>query len=177
MKRLILTIAAVASVAVPMAAVATDASAQGRNDNRYERRDDRQDNRRDDRQDRRNDRRDYRDDRRDDRQDYRNDRRDNYRPGPQSRWDNNRYNGYYYNGRWSYGAPPAAYYGRPGYQPGYTAWRRGGYLPQSYRGYVVNDYYRYGLRAPPRGYYWYQSGNDYLLAAVATGLIFDIITR
>jgi Ni/Co efflux regulator RcnB len=172
MKRLILTIAAVASVAAPMAAIATDASAQGRN----ERRDDRRDNRQDYRNDRRDDRRDYRDDRRDDRRDYRNDRRD-YRPQPQARWDNNRYNGYYYNNRWNYGAPPSSYYGRPGYQPGYQAWRRGGYLPPSYRGYVVRDYGRYGLRAPPRGYYWYQSGNDYLLAAVATGLIFDVITR
>jgi len=162
MKRLILTIAAVASVAGPMAVMATDAAAQ----NRYERRDDRRD-----------DRRDYRDDRRDDRRDYRNDRRDDRRGYPQQRWDNNRYNGYYYNNRWSYGAPPASYYGRPGFNPGYQAWRRGGYLPPSYRTYVVRDYGRYGLRAPPRGYYWYQSGNDYLLAAIATGLIFDIVTR
>lgn len=162
MKRLILTLAAVASVAGPMAAVATEAAAQPRN----EWRDDRRDTRRDYRDDRRGDRRDYRDDRRDDRRDY----RDN-------RWDNRRYNGYYYNNRWSYGQPPANYYGRPGFRPGYNAWQRGGYLPPTYRGYVVRDYGRYGLRAPPRGYYWYQSGNDYILAAIATGLIFDVITR
>lgn len=156
MKRLILTLAAVASVAGPMAAMATDAAAQpGR-----EWRDDRRDNRQDWRNDRRDDRRDSRWD----------NRRDN-------RWDNRRYNGYYYNNRWSYGAPPPAYYGRPGFRPGYQAWRRGAYLPPAYRGYVVRDYGRYGLRAPPRGYYWYQSGNDYILAAIATGLIFDVITR
>ncbi len=173
MKRLILTIAAVASVAGPMAVVATDAAAQ----NRYEQRYDGRNDRRDDRQDYRNDNRgDYRNDRRDDRN-GRNDRYDNRGGYSQQRWDNNRYNGYYYNNRWSYGTPPAAYYGRPGFNPGYQAWRRGGYLPQSYRSYVVRDYGRYGLRAPPRGYYWYQSGNDYLLAAIATGLIFDIVTR
>ena len=95
------------------------------------------------------------------------------------RWDNGRHNGYYYNNRWSYGAPPATYYGRPGYRPGYTAWRRGGYLPPYYRGggYVINDYGYYRLRPPPRGYYWYRAGNDYVLAAIATGLIFDIINN
>jgi Ni/Co efflux regulator RcnB len=144
MKRLLLTIAAVASVAGPMAAVATDASAQGRGHNE--------------------DRWDRRDDRRGDRH---------------SRWDDRRYNGYYYRDRWYYGAPPAHYYGRPDYRPGYSAWRRGGYLPPYYRGggYVVHDYGRYHLRQPPRGYYWYRAGNDYVLAAIATGLIFEIINN
>ncbi len=68
--------------------------------------------------------------------------------------------------------------GHPGYRLGYNAWRRGGYLPSYYRGngYVIHDYGYYRLRpAPPRGYYWYRAGNDYVLAAIATGLIFDII--
>jgi Ni/Co efflux regulator RcnB len=96
-----------------------------------------------------------------------------------NRWDGGRHNGYYYNNRWSYGAPPAYYYGRPGYRPGYTAWRRGGYLPPYYRGngYIIHDYGYYRLRPPPRGYYWYRAGNDYVLAAIATGLIFDIINN
>jgi Ni/Co efflux regulator RcnB len=95
------------------------------------------------------------------------------------RWDGGRHNGYYYNNRWSYGAPPAHYYGHPGYRPGYNAWRRGGYLPPYYRGntYVIRDYGYYRLRPPPRGYYWYRAGNDYVLAAIATGLIFDIINN
>ena len=41
----------------------------------------------------------------------------------------------------------------------------------------MNDYYRYRLRPPPRGYYWYRTGNDYVLAAIATGLIFDVIAN
>jgi Ni/Co efflux regulator RcnB len=154
MRRLLLTIAAVASVASPMVLSATDASAQDRG--RWEHRD----------QDRDHDR----------------GRRDHHRHDGwdrRDRWDNGRHNGYYYNSRWRYGPPPAAYYGRPGYRPGYEAWRRGAYLPSYYRGggYVVNDYYRYHLRPPPRGYYWYRTGNDYVLAAIATGLIFEVIAN
>ncbi len=161
MKRLLLTIAAVASVAGPMALTASDASAQDRG--RWDHNDR---GGHDDRGGRGYDRggRDY-------------DRggRDHYDRGGD--WDRGRHNGYYYNNRWSYGPPPPAYYGRPGYRPGYVAWSRGGYLPGSYRGggYIVHDYYRYHLRPPPRGYYWYRTGNDYVLAAIATGLIFDVI--
>ena len=164
MKRLILTIAAVASVAGPLAVGATDAMAQDHG--RYDRRDDRRD-----------DRWDRRDDRRDDRWDRRDDRRDDRRYDSRTRWDRGHHNGYYYNNRWYYGPPPAAYYGRPGYYPGYSAWRRGAYLPPAYRGrgYVIYDYGNYRLRPPPRGYYWYRDGNDYLLAAIATGLILDVI--
>ncbi len=43
------------------------------------------------------------------------------------------------------------------------------------QGYVVNDYNRYGLRAPPRGYHYVRSGNDVVLAAVAGGLITAVI--
>lgn len=57
-------------------------------------------------------------------------------------------------------------------------WARGQRLPANYyRGnqYYVSDYGRYGLRAPPRGYRWYHTGNDYVLAAAATGLIASVI--
>ena len=91
------------------------------------------------------------------------------------RWDSGRHNGYYYRNRWYYGAPPEAYYSAPGFRPGYMAWRRGAYLPPNYRGAVVYDYGRYHLRPPPRGYSWYRVDDDYLLAAGATGLIYDII--
>lgn len=152
MKRLLLTIAAVASVAGPMAAMATDASAQDRG-----------------RWDHRGDRYDRHGGRHDGRWDGRHD----------GRWDGGRHNGYYYDNRFHYGAPPSYYYGRPGYRPGYESWRRGSYLPSYYRdgGYVVHDYGRYRLRPPPRGYYWYRTGNDYVLAAIATGLIFDVINN
>lgn len=167
MKRLLLTIAAVASVAGPMALTATDVAAQDRG--RWEHND--------------RGRGDWDRGRDHDRRDYDRDRgrggygRGDY--GRNDRWDGGRHNGYYYNNRWSYGPPPAAYYGRPGFRPGYTSWRRGAYLPNYYRGggYVVNDYYRYHLRQPPRGYYWYRTGNDYVLAAIATGLIFDVIAN
>jgi Ni/Co efflux regulator RcnB len=175
MKRLILSIAAVAAVAGPMAFSATSASAdddRGRGRGKHEQRWDRHDDRgRGDRWEHRGDRgrgdRYDRDDRR-----GRYERHDNRRYG---NWDRGRHNGYYYNNRWYYGPPPQAYYGNPYYRPGYAAWRRGSSLPPYYRGYVVNDYHRYHLRQPPRGYAWYRVGDDYLLAAIASGIIFDII--
>jgi len=53
--------------------------------------------------------------------------------------------------------------------------RRGQFLPPTERGYVVGDYYRYHLRRPPPGYYWYRSGGDFVLAATASGLIFEVV--
>lgn len=44
--------------------------------------------------------------------------------------------------------------------------------------YVVRDYRHYRLRQPPRGYGWVRgSNNDYLLVALATGIIMDIALR
>jgi len=179
MKRLILSIAAVAAVAGPMLTAAPAAQAQSwdRQERHAERRDDRWD-RREDRWDRRGDRWDRRGDRWDHRQDRR-DHRFDHRYSQSHRgqsWDHRRYNGYYYQNRWSYGPPPAVYYSHPQYRPGYVAWRRGAVLPHHYRGYVIHDYHRYRLRHPPRGYAWHQVGNDYLLAAIATGVIFEIIS-
>ena len=57
-------------------------------------------------------------------------------------------------------------------------WARGHryYGPGYGRTYVVNDYYNYGLRRPPSGYYWRRSdAGDYLLVAIATGIIADLI--
>jgi Ni/Co efflux regulator RcnB len=55
--------------------------------------------------------------------------------------------------------------------------RRGDHLPSQYRNnqYVVNDWRGHNLRQPPRGYHWVQTGGDYVLAAVATGVIADLI--
>ena len=55
--------------------------------------------------------------------------------------------------------------------------RRGERLPDRYRNnqYVVNDWRGHKLRQPPRGYHWVQTGGDYVLAAIATGLIADLI--
>lgn len=57
--------------------------------------------------------------------------------------------------------------------------RRGGYLPRHYRGsrYVVHDYRGRYLGAPHRGHQWVQVGNDYLLVALATGLITQVLVN
>lgn len=126
--------------------------------------------RQDDRRDLRDDRRDLRDDRRD----YRQDRRD-FR---QDRWEGARHNGYSYRGRWYYGPPPANYYGRADFAPGYRAWRRGDRLPAYYRDrYTVVDYrYARRLSPPPRGYHWVRDDRgEYLLVGIATGVILSAI--
>jgi len=56
------------------------------------------------------------------------------------------------------------------------AWRRGQRVPVVYLQprYYVNDYRAYGLAPPPYGYRWvrpYPDAREYLLVAVATGLI------
>ena len=54
---------------------------------------------------------------------------------------------------------------------------RGDRLPSEYRhrNYVVNDWRSHNLSAPPRGHQWVQSGGDYLLIAVATGIIAQLL--
>ncbi len=60
--------------------------------------------------------------------------------------------------------------------PGHSYYR-GDRLPPQYRGrqYVVNDWRGHHLNAPPRGYHWVQSGGDYLLVAIATGVILQLL--
>lgn len=59
----------------------------------------------------------------------------------------------------------------------YRRWAKGQRLDSRYRGnsYYVSDYRRYGLRQPPRGYRWQRVNDQYVLAAVATGLIASVI--
>lgn len=56
-------------------------------------------------------------------------------------------------------------------------WRRGAYLPHSYRRpvYVVNDYHVHHLRRPPHGYHWVRVNRDIVLTALATGLILEAV--
>lgn len=70
-------------------------------------------------------------------------------------------------------APPMRH---PGAGPRHD-WVRGGYVPPPYRGYsyVVGDWRMHRLYAPPRGYQWIQYGGDYLLIAIGTGLIANIV--
>jgi Ni/Co efflux regulator RcnB len=55
--------------------------------------------------------------------------------------------------------------------------RRGAYIPRDYRNrqYYITDYRAYHLSPPPRGHQWVQVGPDYVLIAIATGLIANII--
>lgn len=59
-------------------------------------------------------------------------------------------------------------------------WSRGDRLPNQYRQnqYVVNDWQQRGLRRPPRGYRWtHNDNNDFFLAAIATGIIAEMVYR
>jgi Ni/Co efflux regulator RcnB len=53
---------------------------------------------------------------------------------------------------------------------------RGERLPAEYRHrqYVVDDWRGHRLSAPPRGYQWVQTGGDYVLVAIATGIIMQL---
>ena len=94
------------------------------------------------------------------------------------RWDDHRDNGYYLGDRWYFGPPPVTYYNRDDFRLGYRAWVRGDRIPRGYPVVVVNDYNRYNLRRPPRGYHWVRANNgDFLLAAIATGVILELATR
>jgi len=53
-------------------------------------------------------------------------------------------------------------------------WRRG----ERFEGpsVIVRDYHRHDLRRPPRGYHWVRNDDGtYLLVAISTGLILDLI--
>ena len=148
----ILVLALAAAVSAP--AVARD---HGNRDDRHDRSGD---HRGHDRYDRRDDRR-YRDDDRNDRRHY--DRRDRV---------------VYVAPR--YAPPPRVVYRHGPPAHAYPRWSRGvrydhhGYAPT----YVVRDYGDYGLYAPPRGYHWRRDDRgDFILVAIATGLIASVIFR
>lgn len=63
-------------------------------------------------------------------------------------------------------------YPAPRYVTHHDRWYRG----HRYYGpnYVVSNYGYYRLRPPPRGYHWVRADNNYLLVAIATGVILDI---
>jgi Ni/Co efflux regulator RcnB len=151
MKRIVATTALALAL---ISGVVTTAQADNRDryDHRYDHRYDRHD--RHDRHDR-DDRRDW--DRHDwDRRDW--DRSHGFRHYDGRRFDRGRYvrpHGYYY----------------------YRSWRYGDYLPRAYYGrrYIVNDYYVYRLRPPPRGYHWVRVDGDVVLAAIASGLVVSAV--
>jgi hypothetical protein len=65
----------------------------------------------------------------------------------------------------------------PGEPVPHRDWHRGDRLPPDYRGpnYVVDDWRGYGLLPPPPGYQWVSVNGDYVLAAIATGVISSIL--
>lgn len=56
-------------------------------------------------------------------------------------------------------------------------WHRGDHIPAEYRDnrYVVNDWRARHLKAPPRGYHYVQVDGDFVLAAIATGVIASVL--
>jgi len=72
-------------------------------------------------------------------------------------------------------------YRREDYRPswGYREhdWRRGERLPDAYYAptYVVGNYGAYGLREPPYGCHWIRVNGDVVLAAIATGVVLDVV--
>ena len=57
-------------------------------------------------------------------------------------------------------------------------WVRGERFRDHYQGrvYVVRDYRHDHLRRPPRGYHWVRDDNgDFLLVAITTGIILDLL--
>jgi Ni/Co efflux regulator RcnB len=65
---------------------------------------------------------------------------------------------------------------RPDYNARGPDFRRGGYITREYRdrAYEV-DYREHHLSRPPYGHRWVQVGADYVLIAIATGVIANII--
>ena len=88
-----------------------------------------------------------------------NNRRDNDRRADHDRW------GHPVDMHRGYGADHRYYIGKT--------------MPREYRqnNYVVDDWRGHNLRQPPRGYHWVQNGGDYLLVAIASGLIASAIVN
>ena len=127
-------------------------------------------NDRDQRTEQRQDQRNWRQERRDERHD-RNDRN----------WNHG-----YQQPRQVYNQPSYVYqqpryvYNQPRYVYDTPRYYRGGYLPRQYlsNSYYVNNWQAYpGLYAPPYGYQWVDTGGDFVLAAIATGLIANLLAR
>ena len=56
-------------------------------------------------------------------------------------------------------------------------WYKGSRLPPQYRAprYVVHDWRAHRLHQPPHGYHWVRYGGDYMLVAIASGVIAQLI--
>lgn len=56
-------------------------------------------------------------------------------------------------------------------------WVKGYRVPPQYRSqqYVVHDWRSHRLSSPPRGYQWVQYGGDYMMVAIASGVITQLV--
>lgn len=163
MRNLLLVVAAV--IAAPTAALA-DPDHGGRDEWRQDRAEAR---------DREHDRREAW---REERADMREQRREDMRGG----WGHGEWHGRpEWRGRaeWrGYGGPRAGYWYAPGY--GYrplergVVWRRGAYVPRTFRTYYVQDPGYYRLAPAPVGYRWVYGDNSFVLMSLATGLIASV---
>jgi Ni/Co efflux regulator RcnB len=172
MKHLLYAAVALAAVATPITASAQPGE------------------RREDRREFREDRRELREDRRDARRDgvvtpreareLNRDRREVGQDRRELRYDRRRADSWRGRGEWrDYRGARTGYWYAPGYgyRPvvrGYN-WRRGAYVPSAYRTYYVQDPYYYGLRQAPRGYRWVYADGNFVLMALTTGLIADVL--
>lgn len=80
--------------------------------------------------------------------------------------------------RYVYNQPRYVYNNTPQYYGHSQRYYRGGYLPRQYfaSNYYVNNWQAYpGLYAPPYGYQWVDTGGEFVLAAIATGLIANLL--
>jgi Ni/Co efflux regulator RcnB len=164
MRHLLYAAVALATVAAPMAASAQPGERQ------------------DDRRELNDDRRDLRHDRRDAERDGRigpGERRELDRDRRDLRYDRARADSWRDRAEWrDFRGVRRGYWYAPGY--GYRpvsryGWRRGGYVPAAYRSYYVQDWGYYGLRPPPPGYRWIYADGNFVLMAVASGLIADVL--
>ena len=85
-------------------------------------------------------------------------RHDDHRPGNAMQYHDNRGDNRHDNGQ-------------------HRGWYKGGRIERNdwNRGVRVNDWNRYHLQRPPRGYEWRRVDNNYVLAAAATGLIAGLV--
>lgn len=80
-------------------------------------------------------------------------------------------------------APQPSYsyrYEQPSYRSHVPRFHRGGHLPHEYRqrAYYVNDWHSHGgLYAPPYGHQWVNVDGDFLLVALATGIIANLLVN
>lgn len=112
------------------------------------------------------------------------DRHDNHRDrgDRHDRYDRHRQDSWRGRSEWrDYRGSRSGYWYAPGYgyrryAPNY-GWRRGAYVPAAYRGYYVQDPYYYGLRPAPYGHRWVYADGNFVLMALATGLIAEVIAN